>query len=59
MGLHSEESCYDDQAQRDHQYNCMSCLLALTQLQIKKKNPPKKKNTHFYYLLEDDKHRNK
>jgi hypothetical protein len=30
MGLHSEESCYADQAKRDHQYNSMSCLLALT-----------------------------
>jgi len=40
MGLHSEESCYDDQAKRHYQYNCMKNLLTLTKLKIKNQSPP-------------------
>jgi hypothetical protein len=51
MGLHPEESCYADQAQRDHQYNCMSRLHALTQLKIFKKSKPSQKEKYTFLLL--------
>jgi hypothetical protein len=52
MGLHSEESGHDDQAQSNYQCNCMKNVLNLTKLKTKNQSPPKKRNTHFCYLLE-------